>query len=875
MNYLSARGSVASHSGMRYFRCVLFAFFCALPVWAQDGSPVRPLDVVDLQLRWKHQFQFAGYYAAVEKGFYREAGLDVRLHEGAPGKAPVDEVLAGRAAYGTANSELLFARLQGHPLVALAVIFQHSPSVLLARADSGVRTPHDLVGKKVMFMGGKHDTDFLAMFLREGVRPEKIEIIPSSYDIMDLVSGRVDAFNSYLTNEPFFLKQLGVDYVVINPSHYGIDYYGDVLFTTENEIRKNPDRVKALREATLRGWRYAMNHPDEIIDILLEKYVVPKTREHLQFEATASRSLILPDLVEIGHMNPGRWQGMVDALVSAGMASYGASLEGFLYDPGSHSWRARLHQTMWGMGSVIALILVGVGFMFNTLRRLRREIAKRRSIEAQLLNANDLLKRTGRLAKVGGFERNVVNNTTILSEEAARIRELPAGVEIPFDETMRYYPPEERPQRRAENERAMRSGESWEHESLVTMPSGKNAWIYVRGEAVFRDGQVVKLIGAMQDITDRKQAELALIRRTRELEMHNSILRQIHQGVALSEVLNSLASQAELLHPGMLCSILLLDTVSNHLRHVAAPSLPGQFVRDIDRMLANDESCSSGQAAASGRRVIVANLREGSACSAAYCRHAASAGFQSCWSQPITGRERRVLGVFAIYQRVSAQPGDDDIQLLENCANLAALVIEHYQADEKIRNLAYFDALTRLPNRRMLVDRLRQAMANSRRSGCYGALMFLDLDNFKPLNDAHGHYVGDLLLVQVAERITSCVRETDTVARFGGDEFVVMLGELDESHAASEIQARGVAEKIRCILSEPFTLRIKREGEPEKVVVHCCTASIGVVLFYNHEASMDDIIKWADEAMYQAKESGRNGIRLQSSQHPERGQLKA
>ncbi len=801
--------------------------------------------------------------------------MDVRLHEGAPGKTPVDEVLAGHATYGTANSEVLFARLQGHPVVALAVIFQHSPSVLLARADSGVRTPHDLVGKKVMFMGGKQDADFLAMFTREGISPEKIDVIPSSYDIMDLVSGRVDAFNSYLTNEPFFLKQLGVDYVVINPSHYGIDYYGDILFTTENEIREHPHRVEALREATLRGWRYAMDHPDEIIDLLLETYAVPKTREHLSFEAASSRSLILPDLVEIGHMNPGRWQGMVDVLVSAGVVKYGASLDGFIYDPSSHNWQTRMRQTVWGMGSIIALILIGVGFMFNTLRRLRQEIARRKSIEEQLLNANDLLKRTGRLAKVGAFERNIVNNTTILSEEAARIRELPAGVEIPFEETMRHYPLEERAQRAAENERAKRRGESWEHESFLTMPSGKTAWVYCRGEAVYRDGKVVKLIGAVQDITDRKIAELALIRRTRELEMHNSILRQIHQDVALSEVLNSLASQAELLSPGMLCSILLFEMASKRLHHVAAPSLPGQFVRNLDRMLANDEKCSSAQAAASGRRVIIENLQTGDECSAAYCRQAASAGFQSCWVQPIKGHEKRILGVFAIYQRVPARPGDEDIQLLENCANLAALVIDHYQAEEKIRNLAYFDALTQLPNRRMLIDRLRLAMANSRRSGCYGALMFIDLDNFKPLNDAHGHHVGDLLLVQVAERITSCVRETDTVARFGGDEFVVMLGKLDENHAASEIQARGVAEKIRCMLSEPFTLRVKRDRDPEKMVTHCCTASIGVVLFYNHEASMDDIIKWADEAMYHAKESGRNGIRLQSSQRPDRGQLKA
>ena len=847
---------------LRFLVLCVVALSCMMPARAQESAAQKPLEVVDLQLRWKHQFQFAGYYAAIEKGFYRDAGLDVRLHEGAPGRMPVEEVLSGKALYGTANSELLLARLTGSPLVALAVIFQHSPSVLLARTDSGIRTPHDLVGKKVMLMSGKHDTDFHAMFLREGVKPESINVVPSSYDINDFVNGKVDAFNSYLTNEPFILKQRGVDHVVINPSHYGIDYYGDILFTTESEIRDNPGRVRALREATLLGWRYAMDHPDEIIDLLLDKYRVQKSREHLEFEANAARSLILPDLVEIGHMNPGRWRSMAEALKSVGMVDNDAMLEGFLYDPDPHLWETRLRRTVMSLGGVIFLTLLAVAYMFATQRRLKKEIALRGNIEEQLRGAYDLLQRTGRLAKVGGFERNISSNTTVLTEEAARIREATPGVEISFEESLKHYAPEERPLRMAEYERAIHEGIPWEHESLLTMPSGKQAWVFSRGEAVFRDGKVVKLVGAMQDITDRKMAEQALMRRTRELEMHNSILRQIHQGMALPDVLNSLASQAEMLHPAMLCSILLFDAAARRLHHVAAPSLPSQFVREIEEMLISDETCSSSRAALSGQRVIVEDLGLGREGASAYCRHAATAGFLSCWSQPITGREKRVLGVFAIYQRKPASPDEDDIRLLENCANLAALVIEHYLAEEKIRNLAFFDVLTQLPNRRMLVDRLRQAMANSRRSGCYGALMFLDLDNFKPLNDTYGHYAGDLLLIQVAQRITSCVRETDTVARFGGDEFVIMLGELSESRNESEAQARGVAEKIRCILSEPFVLTVERESAPEMVIEHCCTASIGVVLFFNHEVALEDIIRWSDQAMYQAKDAGRNSIRF-------------
>lgn len=842
---------------------LLFAMGSPLPAVGQDETGKAPLEVVNLQLRWKHQFQFAGYYAAIMQGYYQEAGLDVRVHEGAPGRVPVDEVLAGRAEYGTANSELLLARLKGAPLVALAAIFQHSPSVLLARADSGIRTPHDLVGKKVMLMAGKHDSDFYAMFLREGVRPESIDIVPSSYDVEDLISRKVDAFNSYLTNEPFALMRRGIEFVAINPSHYGVDYYGDVLFTTEDEVRDHPERVKAMREASLRGWRYAMDHPDEIIDHLLRKYRTSKSKEHLAFEAATARLLILPDLVEVGHMNPGRWRAMADALRSTGMVDNDALLEGFVYDPNPQIWRVRLRNTVMSMGGVIALTLAAVAYMFTTQRRLRREIALRRAVEERLLSANDLLQRTGRLAKVGGFEKNIVNDTMLLTEEAARIAEAAPGIEIPFDETMKSYPPEERPLRAAENERAIRDGRPWEYESLLTMPSGRQAWIYSRGEAVYRDGKVVKLVGAMQDITDRKRAELALVQRTRELEMHNSVLRQIHEGVALDDVLTSLASQAEMLHPGMLCSILMVDPATDCLRHVAAPSLPAAFVREIDDMLAGEsECCSNGKAASTGRRVIVEDFAVGPECSTAFCRCAASAGFASCWSQPIKGREKRVLGVFAIYQRAPARPGEEDIRLLENCATLAAMVIEHYLAEERIRNLAFFDVLTQLPNRRMLVDRLRQAMANSRRTGCFGALMFLDLDNFKPLNDTHGHHVGDLLLVQAAQRISSCVRQTDTVARFGGDEFVIMLGELDEDRSASEAQARSVAEKIRHILAQPYVLTIETEGEAPRTIEHRCTASIGVVLFFDHDAALEDIIRWSDEAMYQAKDRGRNHIRF-------------
>lgn len=186
-------------------------------------------------------------------------------------------------------------------------------------------------------------------------------------------------------------------------------------------------------------------------------------------------------------------------------------------------------------------------------------------------------------------------------------------------------------------------------------------------------------------------------------------------------------------------------------------------------------------------------------------------------------------------------------------------------AEEHIHNLAFYDALTGLPNCRLLIDRLGQTMAVSNRNSRYGALMFLDMDNFKPLNDACGHDVGDLLLVEVARRISSCVREMDTVARFGGDEFVVLLCDLHADKTESTAEAGIVAEKIRATLAEPYLLTIQQEGKAGGTVEHHCTSSIGAVLFINHEASREDIIKLADMAMYQAKEDGRNLVRFYDS----------
>ncbi len=193
--------------------------------------------------------------------------------------------------------------------------------------------------------------------------------------------------------------------------------------------------------------------------------------------------------------------------------------------------------------------------------------------------------------------------------------------------------------------------------------------------------------------------------------------------------------------------------------------------------------------------------------------------------------------------------------------NFMSDITERKLLDDQVQQLAFHDPLTQLPNRRLLLDQLRQSLAGNRRSGKRGALLFMDLDNFKPLNDTHGHSVGDTLLVQLAGRLRAVVRETDLIARFGGDEFVVLLGNLDDDESMAQEQAMDVAEKIRAAVDRPYQLTALRATGGTTVVEHRCSVSTGVVQFLDEVGAEEELLKRADAAMYRAKQAGRNTIR--------------
>ena len=380
------------------------------------GMPVaaleqRPLTQVRLQLNWQHQFEFAGFYAAKAKGFYRDAGLDVEILESVPGENPEQQVIGGKAEFGISDAKLLLEQQKGNEVVVLAVIFQHSPVVLLV-PENGARSIAELRGKRVMMVA--ENTELLALFRKEGLREEDYVRVEPSYDAQDLVRGKVDAIQAYASDEPDYLAREGFAFRTLRARDAGIDFYDLNLFTTARQLEQNPEQVRAFRQASLKGWEYAMEHPDEIMDVLQRDYTQKHSREHMRFQYQQMVPLIQPVLIELGYMNPERWRRIARTYASLGMLPDDFSLQGFLYDsnpPRDLRW-------LYG-GLLLALLLVGgvslIAVRFARLSaRLRREVKMRTVLQAKLQSQVQVDYLTG-LATRRHF-------MTQASEEIARAR---------------------------------------------------------------------------------------------------------------------------------------------------------------------------------------------------------------------------------------------------------------------------------------------------------------------------------------------------------------------------------------------------------------------------------------------------------------------
>jgi len=631
---------------------------------------------IKLQLKWHHQFQFAGYYAAQQQGYYRDEGLDVEIIEGRKDRSPLQQVLSGQANYSIGDSEILVSRIAGKPVVALAAVFQHSPYVLLSLNESGIYQPEDLIGKRIMMSGDQGGLQFKALLLKQKIDIKQMTILPHSWRLQDLIEGKVDVISAYAMDEPVQLQQMGYSPAIISNQGYGVDFYGDILFTTERELSMHPERVEAFLRATKKGWAYAFNHKEALVEQIASMPGVAKrgvTQQTLMQEASLMVPYVLSEVVPWGHMNEDRWDAIAGTFAELGLIPAQYSLKGFVYQGDVLVKRPYM---LWFTRSVaILLLILGVTFLWNL--QIRRQVIHRtQALQNEIdrrTQAEDLLKVAGSVAKIGGWIIDLKTNLIHWSDEVAALHDMPPGYSPTVEEGLSMFVPEYQAMMCNAIRQCVDAGVPYDLEMEKITAKGRRFWVRAMGRPVCdNQGNIVKLQGSLQDITVHKQ--LAAIKQGQD-RMQAMMLAD----VALADILHAAVQLIEQQFPEVCCAMLLLDKEGLHLRHAASARLPVAYAQAMDGVALG----AKGIATLTQGRVIAEDVNVHPLC----CELALTHGLLACWSMPILSRSRRVLGVLAIYRQQAHRPLPAEVDFIDSYAHILGLAIEREQSDERLHLL--------------------------------------------------------------------------------------------------------------------------------------------------------------------------------------------
>ena len=457
----------------------------------------------------------------------------------------------------------------------------------------------------------------------------------------------------------------------------------------------------------------------------------------------------------------------------------------------------------------------------------------------QLLETSQAqLSMAQQLAKLGSWSW-ADNTGSIWSDEMFRVFDLPLTADpLTLDEIVDRIQPDDRDWAEHVLRTNFDAGTNFELDCRISTEDGSERWMTMRGEvADGSNADDVRWAGYCQDITERKQSEILNRQIQADLRNQEWVLGRIARGDPLQVTLDALCTMFEGRYPNSRCSILKVDPDDQVLRHAAGPTLPIDYRDAIDGLAVERGAGACGTSAALNEMVVVEDTLT-DPLTAAFVDHAVRHGFRAIWSTPLNDTDGSVIGTFAVYHSNTHRPTPLEVQSLQAVGSLAALAIERHRTEEALTAAAQIDPLTGLLNRTMFLHHLGRRME---RTGARIAVLFLDLDRFKLINDSLGHQAGDRVLVDIAERLRGVVRDDEVLARFGGDEFTLMITD------ATPERVDNAADRVDSALRAPFVLDT---GE------FFLSTSTGIAI-NDHETDAAGLVRDADTAMYVAKERGR------------------
>ncbi|MEA2111602.1 MAG: ABC transporter substrate-binding protein [Campylobacterota bacterium] len=786
-------------------------------------------DVV-LQLQWKHQFQFAGFYVAKEQGFYEQAGLDVEIRELEYSMSVTNEVLSGRAEYGVGRSSLLISKSSGKDVVALGAIFQTSPSILIS-TNPDVKTPEDLVNKTVMINGEEAESaSMIAMLLSHGVSMKDLKLQEHTFNLEDLISKKTDAMACYLSNEPFLLDELNISYQILNPKDYGYDFYGDILFTSQSQIKKNPEAVKRFYDASMKGWRWAFDNIELTAELIKQKYNSQnKSLRSLIYEGNVLKQLAFSNDVPFGYLSNERFEEIADAYRLSGLLKGEYSTEGFI-DP---------------IGLNKKHIKIGV-------------LAKRGKEQA--------------IQRWSSFE-NYLNNALeayhfkiVPLDFSALVKSVQMGeVDFVLTNTMQYVQFENKygVSRIATVENLNRDGNDATKRFggvIFTLKDNHkfNTLKELKGTtfgAVNKDsfgGWIMAHELLEEHGVSKKDLNLKF------LNSHDAVVYALLEGdveaaTVRTDTLERMAADGLI----NLEKIRVLNAQSYEgfcymVSTKLYPEWPFSKLKNTSDKLSKEVLSALMQMPASSKAAVDAKIFG--------------------WTAPLN-----YISVHALLKKLKIAPyeshGFNFVDVLEKyiflfylvgAVSIAVILIIIYEIrinsylkgfnsklesevkerTKELKKLAHTDALTGIYNRGYFIHLAKSYFDLAKRNGTPLQVLSLDIDYFKHINDTYGHSVGDEVLKLFTSSIEKYLRKSDIFGRIGGEEFVICLQNTPNDGAM--IFAQKLLEVVE---KASYTLE-----NGEKI---SCTVSIGIA-HLNDEESFEELLKNSDEALYAAKNSGRN-----------------
>ena len=758
----------------------------------------KELEKVTLQLQWLHQFQFAGYYIAKEKGYYEEAGLDVEIRPYNGKTNIVNEVSNHSINYATGRTSLIIDKNEGKDVIALAAIFQQSPSILLVTNLNKIKTIKDIKHKRVMITNDEiSSASYMAMLLNQGLRQDDIKKQKHSFNLDDLINNKTDVMASYISNEPFILEQKNIPYKYFHPKDYGFNFYGDILFTSSKELKNHPLRVKAFREASLKGWEYAFKHIEETARLIKEKYNTQnKSIKALVYEGYTLKKLAYVENTMLGHIDEKMYTEIANIYKLMGLIRSNYSLKDFIYE-----------------------------------NNLDKHLFLTKDESAWLLNNREL--RLGSNKEWNPIEF-VDDKQQLKGISSGYIELLKRKLNISFTIHNKNYW-----HRMMEK---MRNKKVDIFTAVVKTPQRERFMNFTKPYLSFPTVIVTK-------------DDIGYIKSLKEL---NNKIVAVERNFYTDDLLSLNYPDIKLLRSNTTKDALQKVFEGEAYAYVGALPNIGYFIKALKytNLKINGETEFPAEISIGTRKdlPLLTSIMEKTL---DILTEDEKDQIYNRWinvtykyESELDYRLIATIIIFTLLVSVLFYMRNRALQKevrLRNEFNekLKSLNKELEFKNESLKALSEIDTLTQIPNRRKIYATLRSEMERTQRNGIPFSIIMFDIDHFKNINDLYGHEVGDKVLFKIAQLVKNNVRSIDLVGRLGGEEFIIICpnSNLEQSYI--------LCEKIQNIL---------QVNELAEELIENCTVSFGISQ-YRGKKSENELLKEADDQLYSAKDSGRNTIR--------------